>query len=395
VFSHKLCWRPREGEGFATDGGFPFQMRAIAGLFDSTTLVLPCQPSPGHRGDARLSGHNLTVVPLSVPQGQGLWHKMRFPFWFLRNLPVLIRETLRADAVHAPIPGDIGTIGMALALVCRKPLFVRHCGNWFVQATPAEHVWKASMQWLAGGANVMLATGGGGKPPSDRNPAVKWIFSSACTARDLHEAASRAGTREPGTRLIIGCRQDREKGTGIAIESLSRLVRDFPAITLDVVGDGEALAEFRQLAIRLGVDRRVTFHGSVPHDRVMALLQQADLFCYPTIASEGFPKIVLEALACGLPVVTTRVSVLPGLIGTGCGVLVDRAAPDEIAAAVKSCLMSPESYRRMSRCATATAAQYSLERWSEAIGEMLRTAWGPLRRNAGVRVLDREHMAKA
>ena len=36
----------------------------------------------------------------------------------------------RADAVHVAIPGDVGTIGLVAALVLRKPMFVRYCGNW-------------------------------------------------------------------------------------------------------------------------------------------------------------------------------------------------------------------------------------------------------------------------
>ncbi|RPI51405.1 MAG: glycosyltransferase, partial [Acidobacteria bacterium] len=293
MFSHKLCWREPGGrDGYATDGGFPFQMRALAGLFDSTTLVLPCRRSIGHGSNTRLSGHNLTVVPLTVPKGQGVWHKMMFPLWMLRNMPVLIRETLRADAVHSPIPGDVGTIGMLLAVLFRKPLFVRHCGNWSVQTTHAEHFWKSFMQLMAGGTNVMLATGGGPMPPSERNSALRWIFSSACTERELEAARERAAGRKPGHRLIIACRQDREKGTGIAIESVSHLLRDLPDVALDVVGDGPALEQWRQLAASLGLADRITFHGKVAHDRVLDLLQQADLFCYPTAASEGFPKIV-------------------------------------------------------------------------------------------------------
>ena len=49
---------------------------------------------------------------------------------------------------------------MLFAFVLRKPLFVRHCGNWFVQTTAAEHFWKWFMVRFAGGRNVMIATGG-------------------------------------------------------------------------------------------------------------------------------------------------------------------------------------------------------------------------------------------
>jgi glycosyltransferase involved in cell wall biosynthesis len=109
---------------------------------------------------------------------------------------------------------------------------------------------------------------------------------------------------------------------------------------------------------------------------VIELLQQADLFCYPTRASEGFPKVVLEALACGLPVVTTPVSVLPQLIATGCGLIIEEAKPQAVADAVLQAVSDPVRYRAMSAQAVRTAQSYSLESWRDTIGDLLRKAWG-------------------
>jgi glycosyltransferase involved in cell wall biosynthesis len=112
---------------------------------------------------------------------------------------------------------------------------------------------------------------------------------------------------------------------------------------------------------------------------VLQLLQQADVFCYPTAASEGFPKVVLEALACGLPVVTTRVLVLPELLASGCGLLIDEPTPRALADAVAGVAADGDRYRAMSARAVETARRYSLENWRGEIGERLQRAWGPLR----------------
>src|SRR5205085_5822266 len=122
-----------------------------------------------------------------------------------------------------------------------------------------------------------------------------------------------------------------------------------------VVGDGADLPKFSGLASALGLSSHVTFHGKVDHDGVVKLLQKADLFCYPTRASEGFPKVVLEALACGLPVITTPVSVLPQLISDGCGLLIEEASPAALAKAVGACLSDEGQYQEMSRRSLATA----------------------------------------
>ncbi|MCZ7545725.1 MAG: glycosyltransferase [Anaerolineae bacterium] len=358
-------------------------MRALSELFDETVLVVPCIGPSDRRGEIPLVGHNLSIAQLTMPWGTGIWRKIGFPLWLLRSSTSMVHEILRADAVHTPVPGDIGTIGIFLAVVFRKRLFVRHCGNWLVQRTYMERILKWIMERLAGGRNVMLATGGAPDPPSPRNPHIHWIFSTTLSHEELSSCGYPRSPKPSGEiRLIMVGRQEWNKGTSILIESLPILFNRFPKTVLDVVGDGTALPTFRKLAGDLGILDKVVFHGRVTHDTVMQLLRRADIFCFPTAASEGFPKAVLEALACGLPVITTNVSVLPQLVGQGCGLLLDDRTSEAIARAV--CLISedPTRYHDMSACALATAKSYSLERWRDVIGDHLHTAWGPLKSHA-------------
>jgi glycosyltransferase involved in cell wall biosynthesis len=358
-------------------------MRALSELFDATALLLPCAGSESRNGEIQLEGNNLSVIPLTPPTGKDLIRKLTFPAWLIFNVVKILREVLRADAVHTPIPGDIGTIGMLLAFVLRKPLFVRYCGNWHVQATLAERFWRWFMESVAGGRNVCLATGSNLDPPSQRNRELKWIFATTLSELEIERCAlDRQGFPRASPRLIIACRQEKEKGTGVVIESLPILLREFPGITFDILGDGGALTEFKQLAASLGLSDRVGFHGQVGHEKVILLLQQAHLFCFPTTSSEGFPKAVIEALACGLPVVTTKVSALPQLVGNECGVLLDEVTPPAVADAVRKCLTDKVRYRTMSEQAISTARQYSLESWRDTIGRELQAAWGRLRTDA-------------
>jgi glycosyltransferase involved in cell wall biosynthesis len=295
----------------------------------------------------------------------------------MKNWRPLVHQIRRADAVHVPIPGDVGTVGMLLAYVLRKPLFVRYCGNWFVQCSVAERFWKWFMEYSAGGRNVMLATGGAPNPPSRRNRATRWIFSTTLTEEELNAVRTQRRDRAVNARLIIVCRQERPKGTEVVIDSLPLILERLPSATLHVVGDGSDLPMMKERAAEVGISSRVTFHGAVDHASVLQLLLEAELFCYPTSASEGFPKVVLEALACGLPVVTTHVSVLPYLVD-GCGVLLDTVTPKALADAVCTCLAEPDRYYAMSARATERAREFSLERWRDTIADHLRAAWGPL-----------------
>ena len=192
VFSHKQIWPSSDAlSGYATDGGFPMQMRALSELFDAATIVAPSSLPADRPGGIALSGSKLSVTPLTPPTGKGLWRKLLLIGWFFRNFRTMLREMRLADAVHTPIPGDIGTIGMLMAMAHRKPLFVRHCGNWERRATTAEYFWRWFMETFGGGRNVMLATGGANEPPSSSNPSIRWIFSTSMTNRNWKIAHAR------------------------------------------------------------------------------------------------------------------------------------------------------------------------------------------------------------
>lgn len=376
VVSHKLCWQePASSSGYATDGGFPVQMAAISELFDEMRVVVPCETIGRSEGTTALEGNDLRIVPLSVPKGRGIRRKLDIVRWLLINGPKIWREVAAADAVHTPIPGDVGTIGMVLALVQRKPLFVRHCGNWMVQRTLAERAWKWSMERFAGGRNVMFATGGQPEPPSRRNPNLRWIFSTSLRLEDINGNAGRELPDDGKIRLVIACRQEPRKGASIVIESLPGILENFPDAFLDVVGDGSLLQQLKEQAAASGRSDRIKFHGKVGQHEVIRILKNAHVFCYPTSASEGFPKVVLEALSSGLPVITTNVSVLPQLITPDCGVVLEVPAASAVARAVNEICSDPMRYREMSLRAIEIAKEYSLEKWRDEIGTALRQAW--------------------
>lgn len=376
VVSHKICWRSQESPtGFVTDGGFPLQIEAISELFSSTEIVVPCDSRECAEGVSPLKGRSISVTPLSVPRGTGLRRKVDMLRWGIVNGPAIWRSVRDSDAVHAPIPGDIGTIGMVFALVLRKPLFVRHCGNWLAPKTTAEKIWKWSMERLAGGRNVMMATGGADKPPSARNPWVKWIFSTSLRRAQIESNAPLTFPEGGKLRLLIACRLEEKKGTDVIIAAMPAIRAAFPDVELEVVGGGSLLEALKERAKELGVADCVTFRGKVEQSEVLRLMKRAHLFCYPTSASEGFPKVVLEALACGLPVITSKVSVLPKLISPDCGVILDEPSPGALSEAVIGVCSDPEKYSQMSAMAIETAGEYSLERWRDRIGDSLRDSW--------------------
>src|SRR5205085_3913705 len=89
-------------------------------------------------------------------------------------------------------------------------------------------------------------------------------------------------------------------------------------------------------AAALGVSDRVRCLGAVPLNRLLPLYREYDLFVLPTLPGEGIPRVLLEAMAAGLPIVTTRVAGIPSLIEhERNGILVDEPTPQAIGGAIE------------------------------------------------------------
>jgi len=119
------------------------------------------------------------------------------------------------------------------------------------------------------------------------------------------------------------------KGFHRVIECLPGLLASHPALHLMIVGGagpaGDVGPKLKRMVRALDLDNRVHFLGPVPPDRVNVALSAADVFVLAT-SYEGWANVFLEAMACGLPVVTTNVGGNPQVVNApslGCLVPVD------------------------------------------------------------------------
>jgi N-acetyl-alpha-D-glucosaminyl L-malate synthase BshA len=142
------------------------------------------------------------------------------------------------------------------------------------------------------------------------------------------------------------------------VRIFARIRREVPSV-LVLVGDGPDREEAEAEAGRLGVGRQVFFLGKL--ESVADLLRSADLFLLPS-TSESFGLAVLEAMACGVPVVASRVGGLPEVVVEGeTGVLVPPEATDEMAAQAVAILRDDARWHRMRRASVERARQFSTD----------------------------------
>ena len=155
-------------------------------------------------------------------------------------------------------------------------------------------------------------------------------------------------------RLISG------KGVDILIDAFAQLQREGICLQLDVVGSGPEYVCLSVQAAKLGCAGDVLFHGEVAD--VERFLDTACVFVQPSL-SEGMSNVILEAMACGLPVIATRTGAATDIIQDSVnGLLVDAGSAEQICDAVRK-IVSDETYgQKLGRQARITIEErYSID----------------------------------
>jgi glycosyltransferase involved in cell wall biosynthesis len=150
------------------------------------------------------------------------------------------------------------------------------------------------------------------------------------------------------------------KGVKVLLEAWREVIRKFPDAHLILLGDGPIFGEMIRKAVDLGIDSSVYFRGHM--QRVTDFLQAADIFVLPSL-QEGMPNSLLEAMACGLAPVATRIGgVTDIIIDNENGVLVEPDDSYSLAQGILKLLVEKELVRRIALNAHQTIRDfYSIE----------------------------------
>ena len=152
--------------------------------------------------------------------------------------------------------------------------------------------------------------------------------------------ASRA-FRADAPHVVIARNLESIYGIDVGLEALALLRRDAPGLTASIAGSGPDRAALEDQARRLGLADCVRFTGRLDVAGMVALYQSADLVLNP-VRADNTPNSVLEALACGVPVVSTNVGGVPYLVqDRQTAMLAPTESPSGLAAAMAEVLRDP------------------------------------------------------
>ena len=308
--------------GAVRSGAAPVKVLVVTGIYP------PDIGGPAtHADDVRRSlserGHQVTVLSLTdAPRSVHSEGVVRFPRswpWPVRagaSVGWLATRGRRYDVIYAT---GLGPIAVAGARLARRPSALKIVGD------PA---WERGVRrgLTARDFDEFQREAGGGLALRGmlavRDWSVRHATAVLAPSPQLAALAGRWARRNDVRVVPNGVRapepSDRQRSAGgpLQLVFVGRLVshkhleliidavRQSPATRLDVVGDGPELDTWRALAERSGLSGRVRFEGALGHDETLHRIGRADALVLAS-GYEGLPHVVLEALACGTPVVTT------------------------------------------------------------------------------------------
>jgi glycosyltransferase involved in cell wall biosynthesis len=283
--------------------------------------------------------------------------------WRIRHVDVV--------SYHASNRGvlSFGPLILGLCRLARRPLVLRIFGGGFGDHYLAQRPWRrAFIRRLVLSADVVLLQTRRAieQLRAHANGELVW-FSTYIDPPATPPSADQAEL--PGasrcTRFVFLGHLWKSKGVEVLLESAGSV----PAgCSIDVYGPAD---EYRADEIDARGKGVVRYRGCLTHEEVDARLWDYDCLVLPTYhPNEGYPGVIAEAFAHGIPVIATRWLAIPEVVDASCGLLVEPRNAGEFAAALRRMNGDPALWRRLRDGARAKAAEFGHARWSRVFEEV-------------------------
>lgn len=170
-------------------------------------------------------------------------------------------------------------------------------------------------------------------------------------AIDLEEFGMLTDLRDEFDRrikiLYVG-RFDNGKGIEYLIGAIPLIVKHHNNCSFVFVGDGPIKPQIEKLAKKLGISKYITFEGFVPHNNINKYYHKCDIVVVPSVWPEPFGRSVIEAMACGNPIIATEVGGIPEIVEhEKTGLLIKPASLEEIANSIMMLLCNADKRKKM------------------------------------------------
>ncbi len=369
-------------EHYRTDGGYAGwaatvrELDYLAQLFDEVVHVAPLYRGAPPTSALPYTAENIRLRTVDPTGGVALSDKLDILAAYPRYARVIREEMAQSDAVHVRCPANISLLALHLLARAKRPSYrwVKYAGNWQPDGGDS---WSYALQrrWLRRNRHRGVVTINGRWP--DLPAHIHTFHNPSLTDAEMslgRQAARGKQLAWPVELLYVGALND-NKGAGRALAIGLELQRREVSFRLRFVGDGPDRPRYEAWAAEHGL-RETTFYGWRSPAEVAQFGAAAHFILLPSL-SEGWPKVLSEAMSRGAVPITSAVSSIPQVltdIGAGAAVPVGdiRGAAD----AITRYLDEPDEWLAASRAGVAAADRFTYRAYQTAVAKLFDETWG-------------------
>lgn len=362
IISHTEHYKNNEGTVVGW-GPTISEINQLAPYFSHIYHIAMLHPSAAPPSALPYVAKNVTFVPLPVSGGKSFTAKLSL----VTNTPktlLIVKKTLKkADCFQLRTPTGIGVYLIPyLTHFQKKKGWFKYAGNWNQKNPPLGYALQR--KFLKQQKRVVTING---KWPNQPNQCL--TFENPC----LKEAERKDGLQIIETRTFKGpfsfCfvgRLEDEKGVQRIIDAFSNLGDKDVINHIHFVGNGAKIKEYKAQCAALQLP--VSFHGFLKRDKVFNLYKTCQFLLLPSTASEGFPKVIAEAMNFGCIPIVSAVSSIGQYINTQNGFVVTPTTASKLEEVLNVAIhLTPEQLKEKAKKGYIVAEDFTFSHYNHRI----------------------------
>lgn len=348
----------------------------LAELFDEVVHVAPLYAEPAPASTQPYASTRIRLRPVKPSGGISLVDKLDILRLYPGYAGTIKQEMDSADAIHVRCPANITLLALWLLRRRSSPQYrwIKYAGNWQPEG---QEPWSYRLQrrWLAEDLPNTVVTVNGNW--SNQSPHVRSFLNPCLTEHEITEGLAVAGKKDftlPVEVLFVGALNE-GKGVGQVLRVFQALQAQAIPARLHLLGDGLDRPAYEAWSRENGL-KEVHFMGWVPRSEVADYYARAQVILLPS-RSEGWPKVLSEAMAYGVVPIAAAVSSIPQILATtGAGFSFQPDDVQGMAGAIAGMVAEPDIWRSASRAGVKAAPQFSYKTYQDAVISIFADAWG-------------------
>ncbi len=352
------------------------EIDALAQIFDQVRHIAWLHSGQAPASSLPYSSNRVQLIGVPPSGGNNIKEKLNI----LKHFPVYIRTILKelpaADVVHVRCPANISMLAIFLLALVRYPRYhwVKYAGNWRPDNTNYS-TYALQRWWLAKGlhSGVVSINGHWSNQPKH----VYSFLNPSLTPDEIqHAKIQNSKVLSPPFQLLFVGALNNSKGVDRAILIAKQLKEREISFELNIFGDSPDRDAYEALVLELDINDCVHFHGWVPKSDLLEYYTRAHILLHPT-NSDGWPKVISEAMAFGAVPIAGAVSSIPEILNkTKAGLAIPPHNINEFVGSILDYINQPEKWLKASRSGMQSAHLFTYEHYLKAVREMFKDYWG-------------------